>query len=320
MNSSTSSFKHTEWKVLAVVAIAFLAFETVARRFAPVLDYDREHIHAFPEVVEEMSRDERPRILILGNSLLMHGVDSALFEKELAQATSASCSVTKITPVGTAIRDWNYLYDTYFTERDTHPDVVVVGFVAHHVPDQYELKMRRLARHFCSLNNLRDCLREEGQSFDMQALGLFSHFSALYGDQPEWQWIVSPAVIPEFGRSVRKINGLLDIEAERAAALNATPAPRTYRRLSRLMETFRAHGVKAYFVPMPQPEIWDFDPKAAEAIASRGATLIDARAIPGMTQSAFPAGYHHGDTGSIRFTSFLARALADDFPPSGHSP
>ena len=320
MNSSTSSFKRSEWKVLAVVALAFLVFETMARVFAPTLDYDREHIHAFPEIVEEMDQDDHPRILVLGNSLLMHGVDEALLEKELVQATSGSCHVTKVTPVGTAIRDWTYLYDTYFTELDTHPDVVVIGFVAHHVPDQYELRMRRLTRHFCSLGNLGNCLREEGRNFETRALGALSHFSALYGDQPEWQWIVSPAVIPEFGRSVRRINRLLDDEAERRMTMSNAPTPRTYLRLTRLMEAFRMHGVKAYCVPMPQPESWDLDPGAAEAISAQGATLVDARAIPGMTQSDFLDGYHLGAPGRERFTRFLARALADDFLRSEPSP
>ncbi len=304
--------------MVAVLATAFLLFEIVARILAPTLDYDRVHIHALPGIVEEIGDDKRPRVVLLGNSLLMHGADGELLEEEISRATSGPCSVAKITPVGTAIRDWNYLYDTYFTEQNTHPDVVVVGFVAHHIPDQCELKMRRLTRHFCSLRNLWDCLQREGPTFDDKAVGALSHFSALYGDQPEHHWTVSSFTVPEFRRGARKINDILGGEAGRKARKKAEPdssaalPPRTYQKLARLIETFRKHGVKAYFVPMPQPESWNFDPAAAEVIVANGATLVDGRAIAGMTQADFPDGYHLGETGTIRFTRFLAKTLADE--------
>lgn len=318
MNSSTSSSKNAEWKVVAIFVTAFLLFEIVARILAPTLDYDRVHIHALPGIVEEMGDDKRPRVVLLGNSLLMHGADGELLEEEISRAISGPCSITKITPVGTAIRDWNYLYDTYFTEKNTHPDVVVVGFVAHHIPDQCELKMRRLARHFCSLGNLWDCLQQEGPTFDDRAVGALSHFSALYGDQAEHHWGASSFTVPEFGRGTRKINNILDGEARRKARKKAepnsspAPPPRTYQKLAHLIETFRKHGVKACFVPMPQPESWEFDPAATEVIVDNGATLIDGRAIAGMKQADFLDGYHLGETGTKRFTHFLAKALAKE--------
>ena len=85
------------------MATAFLLFEIVARILAPTLDYDRVHIHALPGIVEEIGDDKRPRVVLLGNSLLMHGADGELLEEEISRAISGPCSITKITPVGTAI-------------------------------------------------------------------------------------------------------------------------------------------------------------------------------------------------------------------------
>ena len=306
MNSSTSSFKHSEWKVLSVLAAAVLLLELLARILAPTLDYDRVHIHSFPMIAERMKVAEEPRIMILGNSLLMHGTDEKLLEKNISHTISSSCSISKVTPVGTAVRDWHYLYQTYFSQQEAHPDIVVIGFVAHHLPDQSELKMRRLARHFCSLKNLGDCLREEGSSFDSKAVGLLSHFSALYGDQPEHQWGVSSVTIPEFGRGVRKINNILD------ARQSASDPPRTYDKLTQLIRSLRKHGVKAYFVPMPQPRHWTIDPAAVAVIRENGAHLIDGRSIPGMVESEFSDGYHLAETGRTRFTRFLASRLSDE--------
>ncbi|HCQ38795.1 MAG TPA: hypothetical protein DIV39_06540 [Verrucomicrobiales bacterium] len=318
MSSSTSSFKCTEWKVLAVLAGTMLLLEIIARILAPSLDYDRVHIHTFPEIAEEMQGGVSPRIMILGNSLLLHGVDQTLLQENISTALSRPCSVFKITPVATATRDWHYLYDTYFTQSENHPDIVVIGFVGHHLPDQYELKIRRLTRHFCSLENLGSCLSDEGRSLDERAIGFLSHFSALFGDQRTHQWHVSSATIPQFGPGVSRLNNILDAAQIRPAANRrddpSTPAPptRSYRKLTHLIKTLKKHGVDPYFVPMPQPEPWTVDPAARATIEEHGATLIDRAVSPRMQERDFSDGYHLGETGKTRFTSFLASVLSEE--------
>ena len=318
MNSSISSFRGSEWKVLVAVALAVVALEIASRMMAPSLDSDRTHIHAFPELIGEMKNADQPRVLAYGNSLLKFGLDEDLLAEELTEATAALCHVTKITPVGTAVRDWNYLYETYFTRTDTHPEVVVIGFVAHHLPDDGELKMRRLARHFCSSANLWACLREETTNFDARVVGILSHLSAIYGDQYELQWGSVHWFVPEYSQEVRKINRWLDDQDARAVRTKAKTAksppqeapPKTYRQLAHLIAQFKEHGVRAYFVPMPQPEIWKLDPAMVETVNQGGATMVDARAIAGMTKEDFSDGYHLGKSGTKKFTSFLAKVLA----------
>lgn len=317
MNSSISSFRSAEWKVLAVLVATGLVLEIIARILAPTLDYDRVHIHAFPKIAEEMRGAERPRIMILGNSLLLHGVEETRLQKAIATATSRQCSVSKVTPVATAARDWLYLYDTYFTQTRSHPDIVVIGFVAHHLQDQYELKMRRLTRHFCSFENLGSCLRDEGRSLDGRVIGFLSHFSALFGDQRTHQWTVSSATIPQFGPGVRKLNNIFDAENNRPAGKTATGTTvsgspnRTYHKLTQLIRTLKKHGVEPCFVPMPQPTPWTIDPVAKSVITENGATLLEKSISPAMGKSDFSDGYHLGEAGKNRFTSFLATQLSD---------
>ena len=317
MSSSTSSFKHTEWKVLAVLAVTGILLEVIARLIAPSLDYDRVHIHAFPEIAQEMKDAESPRIMILGNSLLLHGIDETMLREHISKALSRPCSVSKVTPVSTAARDWLYLYDTYFTQSQSHPDIAVIGFVSHHLPDQSELKMRRLTRHFCSLENLGSCLNEEGGSLDEKAIGFISHFSALFGDQRTHQWGVSSATIPQFGPGVSRLNNILDAAKNRPVqgkkkVTGAPPSPRSYRKLAHLIKTLKAHGVKPYFIPMPQPEPWTVDPEAKATIKEQGGTLIERSVNPRLGRSDFSDGYHLGETGKIRFTSFLASVLSEE--------
>ena len=63
---------------------------------------------------------------------------------------------------------------------------------------------------------------------------------------------------------------------------------------------------------MPQPEPWTVDPEARATIEEQGATLIDRSVNPRMGRSDFSDGYHLGETGKIRFTSFLASVLSEE--------
>jgi hypothetical protein len=143
-------------------------------------------------------------------------------------------------------------------------------------------------------------------TFDARALAVMAHVSAVFGDQAELQWWLIHAPVSEYGQGVRALNHYLDA-AEKAAG----PAPaKTYVRLARFIETCRAHGVRTFLVPMPQPEVWELDPSISQTIAAGGAELIDARAIDGMTADDFSDGYHLSETGGEKFSRFLGEELA----------
>ena len=306
----------TELKVIAVVIVAVLALEGVVRIFASVLDTDRTHIHAFPELIGDLHENPAPRVVFFGNSLMKWGLDLDIATPILSETSGKDCHAEKIVPVGTAIVDWIYLYQTYFTDTDQHPEAIVVGFVAHHVPDVEELKIRRLARHFCSPANIWTCLGEEADDFEMRALGFCSYHSAIFGDQQELQLRALAAVIPSYGYGTRTFNGILERAAtrERIEESGGEEQPQTYGRLRRFIALLKDAGVSAYFVPMPQPEIWELDPEFVRTVEEGGMEIIDARAIESIKEDDFYDGYHlgteeYGQMGARKFSEFIAREL-----------
>lgn len=305
----------TEFKVVAVVFAAILALEGVVRYFASVLDWDREHIHQFSELIGDLHDLPAPRIVFFGNSLMLHGLDLDATVPELDKASGLKCHAEKIVPVGTAIVDWIYLYETYFKKTGQHPEAIVVGFVAHHVPDVEEVKIRRLARHFCSPENIWPCLSDELDSFEMRALGFCSYNSAIFGDQLEVQLRVANALIPSYGHGSRMANGLLERAAKRKEESGEKTKPKTYTRLERFIALLKSAGVKAFFVPMPQPEVWDLDPELVRTIEASGMTLIDAREIETMGEEDFSDGYHLGETGKQKLSLFLGKRVGDALRP-----
>lgn len=310
-----------EMRVVAAVLIFICILEIIARVIAPDLDYDRTNIHAYPETITQLEQraeqSGNQRIVFFGNSLMMHGLDEDIFHQELKKAGGSEVETTKITPVGTAMLDWVYLYRRYFSDEASRPDVLVVGFVRHHINDQEPIKLRRLSRHFVSNHDLPTLWKTDLDSFHEDVQSTLCHFSAFEGDQPEYPLGILYTMVPDYQRGVKKNNRLVAADHERKAKAKAQKDGRTlgepeetYGRMTRFIEQCQADGVKLIFVPMPQPHVWDFNPEAQKIIKNHDEIIFDAREIEGMTDDDFSDGYHLGETGKEKFSSWLARELS----------
>ncbi|NWK54777.1 hypothetical protein HW115_04100 [Verrucomicrobiaceae bacterium N1E253] len=318
-----------EMRVVATVIIFILLLEVIARIIAPHLDYDREHIHRFPEIIENLEQhakeSAKPRVVFFGNSLMMHGLKEEIFHDELKKLNGSSGTTSfetcKITPVGTAMLDWVYLYRRYFESEGSHPDILVVGFVRHHIHDQEAIKLRRLSRHFVAGHDLPDLWDKEQLDFHNITQSSLCNISALEGDQPEHQLGILYSMVPEYQEGVKANNRMVaEGKKQKAKAMGIAPAAEpeeSFHRMTRFIETCKHHGVKIIFVPMPQPEVWDFNPDAAELAKNNGMDVYDARQIDGMQESDFSDGYHLGESGADKFSRWLARKMQQIPGPSG---
>ena len=289
---------------------------------APALDYDREHIHRFPEIVEDLEKQgresDRKRVVFFGNSLMMHGLHEDIVHRELASLGGSPIASAKITPVGTAMLDWVYLYRRYFESETSHPDVIVVGFVAHHIHDQEPVKLRRLSRHFVATPDLPDLWQTENMGFHNKAQSILCRFSALEGDQPEHQLGILQTLVADYKNGVNKNNQLVSEARQRRAErlTNLSNEPReTYRRMEMFLAKCKQHGVDVWLVPMPQPEVWDYNPAATEVAEKYGMKVLDARQIEGMAEKDFSDGYHLGETGGAKFSKWIARQIKETLSP-----
>jgi len=314
------SFRN-ELRVVAAVVVFICLLEIIARVIAPHLDYDRENIHAFPETITQLEqraeKSGNQRVVFFGNSLMMHGLDEDVFHSELHKAGGSEIETTKITPVGTAMLDWVHLYRRYFATESSRPDVLVVGFVRHHIHDQEPIKLRRLSRHFVATRDLPTLWQTDLGTFHQDVQSTFCHFSALEGDQPEYPLGILYTLVPDYQRGLKENNRLVAADKERKAkakvkkeSLPLTEPEETYSRMTRFIEQCQADGVKIIFVPMPQPHVWDFNPEAVKIIKNHGEVIFDARQIEGMTDKDFSDGYHLGETGQEKFSRWLAREIS----------
>lgn len=311
-----------ELRVIGVV-LAFVALlEIIARILAPSLDYDRKLIHAFPQTIgnlqQRAAKSASPRVVFFGNSLMMRGLDESILHDELRKIAGPPLETGKITPVGTAMLDWIYLYQRYFTTKASHPDVLVVGFVAHHINDQEPIKIRRLARHFVAPRDFPALWRTDIDNFHQLAQSALCGISALEGDQPEHQMNILNLCVPDYQAGLNANHRLVEAAAARKArgkadfgpANRAVAATETFTRMERFIGLCQAHGVRVVFVAMPQPQVWDLNPAAVSLARKHTMQVLDARAIAGMTAADFADGYHLGASGAAKFSRWLAGALA----------
>ncbi|MEJ6778811.1 MAG: hypothetical protein QNK86_04975 [Akkermansiaceae bacterium] len=305
-----------ELRVVAVVVAFIMVLEIIARIIAPTLDYDRENIHAFPDVITDLEqraeKSGKPRVVFFGNSLMMHGLNEDIVYKELAAIDGPEIETTKITPVGTAMLDWEYLYRRYFETEGSHPDVLVVGFVGCHIHDQEPIKLRRLSRHFVSTKDLPNLWKTEKMGFHQTSQSILCNISALEGDQPEHQLGILYSVVSDYRAGVRKNNQLISDAKERRAkekGLTSGEFEETYHRMERFIEFCKKHNVEVWFVPMPQPEVWDCNFAATALAEKHGMKVLDASNIDGMTEEDFSDGYHLGETGGEKFSKWMAQQI-----------
>ena len=305
-----------ELRVVAIVITFVLLLEIISRIIAPYLDYDREHIHAFSEIIsstlEEAESKNEPSLVFFGNSLMLHGLDLNILEKELSEAGAPSITSTKITPVGTAMIDWVFLYKRYFENAEQHPDILILGFVSHHINDQEDIKLRRLSRHFVAPKNFPELWREDLGDFHRIAQSSLAHVSALEGDQPEHQLGILSTIISDYRTGLNQNNNFVRTQIKSPKSSGAPEE--TFTRMERFINTTKKDGVEIWFVAMPQPGGWNLNPEAIKLAKKHGMKFLDARQLPNMKDEDFSDGYHLGKTGSEKFTKWMAKKVKNNLP------
>ena len=121
-------------------------------------------------------------------------------------------------------------------------------------------------------------------------------------------------MVSDYRNGVNKNNELISAAAERQAknkGLTSSEPEETYQRMERFIERCKEHDVDVWFVPMPQPEVWDYNLAATTLAKKHGMKVLDARSIKGMTEEDFSDGYHLGETGGKKFSRWMAEQLKE---------
>lgn len=302
----------TEIKVIIAVLLTLLAAEAASRMILPRSSHYQEHVHAIPQIAEDLSAEpDKKRVLLLGNSLFWHGLD-----EKFLQRSHQDLTVEKIAPSGSAILDWYYIVKSHLLAKDQLPEHIVIGFVAHHLDDSERVKYRPLARFFLTPSHFPELAQKDLATWDERGTAALSMVSSAIGDQPDIRPFMDGALAYDW--EARTINDLL-YEQTRAEAETAggTPPSQSFTRLTRLLDLVADEPVRLTFVAMPKLSEWTPEPKLMQLIESYGHTLLDARHFAIDGEPLFQDdGYHLNADGKAAVSEWLGKELERVVRPS----
>jgi hypothetical protein len=284
--------------ILIAIACTLLIFEIGIRVFENKLSGNLNHINEIPEIVEQYTQDERPKILFLGNSLINEAVDV----EQLSNSLSGSFLVDKITPDATSLWDWNMIMKNDLFSAGAKIDYLVIGFAWGLMTDQYNPNPSRLGGYFAGLD---DGFLLHG--FGMDGFGELSEFvigwfSKLFVNREAVRNKVLVNLIPHYEQFVRAQNqaGRPD-ETERTNQSQKLD----YEMLSNLLDRLDKDGVKLIVIAMPIDDNYVIDKKLSGLLQARSYQYLDQREFFRKTNAVYKDGVHLNEKGKRLFTKAL---------------
>ncbi len=301
--------KGSEWRVLALVAVGMLLAEVGLRFGETSLSGDMAHLDQMETRVKDMLDGEGFRVLLVGNSLLLRGVDPDLLAARLTEEGDGPVSVGMVHPDGTTPLEWSYfLRKLVFNPSDT-PDAMVLAFGPGHLSDRpASAALLRLAAHHVDGADVPGLLREELTDVESRSQFVLARASRVFALRDRIAPRVLDALVPRY----RELAPILLRSPGRAAS--AGPSTPTFRYLERILEDAETAGVSVILIPMPAPEEYSVE-AGALALASRfGVPVLDPSVDGRLDPARFPDGEHLDPLGMRLLTESLAPVLADALP------
>ena len=274
-------------------AVTRIGFDRVSRIQRRVVE-DYRAATALPVAVT----GGRPRMLVVGNSLLLKGVDPALLKQELA----SKYTVVLFPVENTQFEDWFYGLRRLFAEG-SRPSLVIVC-----------LSTRQLISHGTAgeyfayyLMRPRDVLAvKESASLDNTVTS--NYFFASWS-----QWLGSRAEIRKWLASKLMPN----LERLTAFFPDKTPpmppaehvVERALPHVKALSDLCRANGAALVVVVPPTLDKRDASRQLADATARLGIKVVIPLRADEVSADDFSDGFHLNEKGAVRFTQRLAAAL-----------
>jgi len=306
-NSSVCSFR-SEIKVLIAVLSIIVGLELSLHLTGELLSGNIRHIRSIIQISNRLSESDGTCVLFLGNSLTADGVDSSILESELEGSDVTPLAIEKVTPDGTNLWDWYFIFKNYFAKRKNLPDVLIICFAWEELNDATPFNAARLGGYFCSLGDFPELLELGLSNFKDRAEFSISWASLLFANRETIRNRLLKKIIPYFQEYTRKINDMLIVEDRGdLKQLNR----RRYIVLGRLLELLKRHKVQIIFAALPVVKSYNIDGQLREILEKTKTRLLDCRDIPELSEKMFLDPIHLNDNGSKIFSHYLAQRLAE---------
>jgi len=258
------------------------------------------------DAVHLTSAPGAPRpVLIVGNSLVLHGVDLDALQAALGPGYEAK----KEYVLGSGYQDWRYGVPSLL-DRGSHPSLIVLGFSpAQLVTDRPPVG--RTARLVWTTGNLERYTVDERIGLTEASNLVLQHYSAFFALRDQLRQDSRKLIVPDYTAMAHDFFDRTPITPDSVTDVAIAAA-----RLAELDSICAARGVRfAYLlIPTRAPDDVVIEPMMIEAGKRAGVPVL----VPVSNRALLPTdlldGYHMNPTGAAAFSTQTGAALRSIAP------
>jgi hypothetical protein len=252
-----------------------------------------------------VSSPTTPRtVLIVGNSLVLHGIDLGALDTALG----GGYEVKKDAVVGSGYQDWLYGVPSLL-DRGSHPGLIVAGFsAASMVVDRPPTG--RTARLVWTTRNLARYTADRHIGLTEASNLLLQHFSAFFALRDQLRQDVRKLIVPGYPAMSHELFDGAPVTPDSSVDVQIAA-----ERLAKLDSICAARGVKFAYLLVPTRAIDDLvmEPMMVEAGKRAGVTVLIPVSNRALSAADLLDGYHMNPTGAAAFSLRTGAVLRDTF-------
>ena len=245
--------------------------------------------------------DANHNLLMLGNSLLLYGVDMPTLRASLSGRWKCSRAVIE----STSYLDWKYGLRRLISEG-SRPDAVALVYSAYSFFDPNILRQDYFAHYLMRVEDLPEIVADAGFHPTTAAGMVLARFSLAYGIRSEVRKRVLSGMIPGLEGLTRRLTGTPAI----------APAPNKMlglldHRAAELRQAAQAGGYRLILVLAPSGRLDIHQEELARLLRERGVDVIVPADATKLPRSAYTDGVHLSLQTARELTLNLARQFSE---------
>ena len=294
--------------VLIIILSPLLVSEIGLRKTEARLSGDINHIKDIPNIARDILNSNKKSILFLGNSLINEAINSDVILRNIESNIQSIYTIDKITPDGTSLYDWHFLYKKYFNSDNISPNTVFVGFAWDELSDQTHHSMVRLGAYYCEIDDL--ILLHDIQPLNSERIAdfLLAYTTRIWRHKERIRRKILDGIIPYYRRYEQRIHTI-----NPTSETNQSMTQYTYKLLDTFVYSNFDSSTRVYFISMPTINSYKLDESLSEKInLYSNASLVDLRNLNNINSQDYKDPIHFNSGGKKKFSNIISRFILNE--------
>jgi hypothetical protein len=284
--------------------VAWTAAESFFTVMGPRFSRDLREIDGLYQKVRQGCATEDLSVLVLGNSLTLHGFDQTMIHAAAPAGFGVPVKFTFVVFEGAFMMEMFRVYKHYVEPTPEPPKVLIVPFAQTGLTDQSGVEIERMVYH-CNWSDVHEVLKDEvglGQLCEF----LHCYLSQAFANRFRVRQFVFQRLLPDYRESEIRLRS-----ANRPPAVGSSEKRAwTYDKLNRMLDLCSRRGIHVAILAMPVQGHYEVPPQVLDIIARHKMDLLDMRDTPGLDAGKFIDATHINPAGAKVFSAIFVDRFA----------